>query len=117
MWQMVLLVLVDDQQLPAVVEAWTEAGVSGITTLPSAGTVQLLDRCRRDDLPLFPSLDDVLEQGEAQHQTLFTVVEGDTMVDLLVAATEAVLGDLDEPGRGILFTVPLGRVRGVRGVR
>lgn len=117
MWQMVLLVLVDDQQLSAVVEAWTEAGVSGITTLPSAGTVQLLDRCRRDDLPLFPSLNDVLEQGESQHQTLFSVVENDTMVDLVVAATEAVLGDLDQPGRGILFTVPLGRVRGVRAAR
>jgi hypothetical protein len=70
-------------------------------------------RAFRDDLPLFPTLDDLLEGNEDHSRTLFTVVPDGFAVDSLVAATERITGKLDAPNTGILFTVPVGRAWGL----
>lgn len=67
----------------------------------------------RDDLPLFPSLDDLLQSREEPHRTLFVVVPDGFDVEALVAATEKITGDLDEPNTGILFTVSVTRAWGL----
>ena len=73
-----LLVFVLDnlEQLPDILEAWNEAGVSGITILESTGQARVRGVVR-DDVPLMPSLGDVLAGRELQHRTLFTVIEDD----------------------------------------
>ena len=69
----------------------------------------------RDDLPLMPSLSRLLQNQEERHRTIFTVVEGDEMVDQVIAATEAVIGDMENPHNGVLFVLPVSRVVGLRG--
>jgi len=64
------------------------------------------------------SLQDIDRSEEIQHRTLFSVVEDQQTVDKLIAATQQVIGNLDEPHTGFLFVVPvlqafgLGRQRG-----
>jgi hypothetical protein len=112
--QLVLFVLNDVNDLEAVLEGWTAVGVSGITIMHTTGMRRLdAHRAARDDLPLFPSLRDLLEQDELHHRTLFTLVEDDAQVDRLVAATEQIVGDLRTGNNGILFTLPVGRVFGL----
>jgi hypothetical protein len=111
--QLVVLVLNDTSQLEPVMEAWTMAGARGITVLHSTGMARLHGALRRDDVPLFPSLNDLLEHDDLHHRTLFTVADGDALVDKLVAAAQAVVGDFDAANTGILFTVPVGRALGL----
>jgi hypothetical protein len=113
MLHLVVVVLNDVNQLEPLMDAWTREGARGVTVLHSTGASRLSDALRRDDVPLFPSLSDLLEHDDLHHRTLFTVVEGDALVDKLVAAAQAIVGDFDAADTGILFTVPVGRALGL----
>jgi nitrogen regulatory protein P-II 1 len=113
MLHLVVVVLNDVTQLEPLMEAWTREGAQGITVLHSTGVGRLKDALRRDDVPLFPSLSDLLEHDDLHHRTLFTVVEGDALVEQLIAAAQAIVGDFDAADTGILFTVPVGRALGL----
>jgi len=67
----------------------------------------------REDLPLMPSLEDLIETPERFNRTLMTLVENDEMIDHVVEATEEVVGKLDDPNTGILAVLPLSRVYGL----
>lgn len=109
----VVLVLDNLEQCPAVLDAWEKAGVGGVTILESSG----LGRFRgfvSDDLPLMPSLRDLLATRELHHRTLFSVVEDEATLERVIAATEQVVGDLNKPRTGLLFALPVTRVVGLR---
>mgnify|MGYP001439687425 CR=1 FL=1 len=88
---MILFVLHDPARLKEIMSAWNEAGVSGVTILPSTGLKRLQEHSLlRDDLPLIPSLEDLLDHEETLNRTLFTIVPSEKMVDNVVAAKDAV---------------------------
>jgi nitrogen regulatory protein PII len=111
---LVVLVLDDPDKTTDVLEMWEGTGVSGVTIFESTG----LGRLRRsgiiDDLPLIPSLSAVLKGRETHHRTLFSVVHDQAQVEALVAATEAVVGDLDQENTGFIYVVPVSQVYGLR---
>ncbi len=113
--QMAILVIEDPSQVDAVVRAWLEAGVSGLTLLDSSGwTGRIGRRGLRDDLPLFPSARLLLRGRERSSRTIFSVVGDDFDIDALVAKTESLLGPLDEPDSGILIVLPVAKVAGLQ---
>lgn len=111
---MVMFVLHDPCFLREVLEAWDNAGVSGVTIFPSTGLrrLQSLD-VLREDIPLIPSLEDLMQQEERLNRTLFTIVNGDEMVEKVVNATQSVIGDLNNPNTGILTVLPVVKVFGL----
>jgi len=110
--QLVVLVVDCVEMCPALLEAWEKAGAGGITIVESVGLGRL--QAMRDDLPLMPSLRDLLSTREEYHRTLFSVVPDEHTVDRVIAATERVLGDLNRPNSGFLFVVPVSRAVGLR---
>jgi len=110
----VLLVAVidDTSKIWEVLEAWERLGISGVTINDSTG--QHRTRHLRDDLPLFPSIHDLLSETEAHHRTLWSVLEDEGDVEAIVRATEEIVGPLEQPRTGILFTVPILKVWGLR---
>mgnify|MGYP000856260563 CR=1 FL=1 len=111
---MVFFVLHDPSQLNDILNAWEECGVSGVTILPSTGMARIRQHLGfRDDLPLIPSADDLLERWEDSNRTLFTLVPDQKKVDEVVAATQRVVGDLDLPNTGILAVLPVAQVYGL----
>jgi hypothetical protein len=117
MYYVVLLVLHDVSRLEEILTAWEGAGVSGITVLATTGLGRIRQRAvLREDLPLMPSLEDLLsgQHEEYLNRSLFSIVEGEELVDRLVAATERVLGDLNQPRNGIIVVLPAARVYGLR---
>jgi nitrogen regulatory protein PII len=109
---LVVFVLDCSEQCPDLLNAWEEAGAVGITILESTG-LRRVQAALREDLPLMPSLRDLLAGQETHHRTLFTVVPDDATVDRIVAATERVVGDLSRPNSGFLFVVPVSRALGL----
>lgn len=110
---MVVLVLLRSEQVEDVMRAWPLAGAGGITILESSGAGQYLaESGLRDDLPMFPGLSSLFAQQEQHHRTFFTVLPDGVDVDAFMDATEAVLGDLNEPNSGFMFAVPVTNVRG-----
>ena len=111
---MIFFVLHDANWLKDVLDVWHNAGVGGITILPSTGLQRLQGSIAfRDDLPLMPSLDDLLQNEETMNRTLITIVRSTEMVDKVVAATEELVGDLNQPNNGILAVIQLAKVYGL----
>ena len=114
MMHMIVFVLHDTGKLADVLDAWEQAGVKGITIIPSAGVGRLrAEDILREDLPLMPSLEDLAEAPEKFNRTLVTMIECDEMIEKVVAATESVVGKLEEPNTGILVVVPLSHAYGL----
>jgi nitrogen regulatory protein PII len=117
MYYMVLLIVDDLNICPSVLDAWDAAKVPGITILESTGLGKIREDNIRDDIPMLPSLSDLFRSREQRHRTIFSVVEGEEMVDRLVEITQEILGDLDNPDTGVLFVLPVSRAIGFHGAR
>lgn len=116
MYHMILLVLDNLEQCPSVLDAWEAAGVGGITILESTGLARMKLGIR-DDLPFMPSIATLLKGREEHHRTLFTVVEGDEMVEKIINATETITGNLEEAHNGVMFVLPVSRAIGLHGAQ
>jgi nitrogen regulatory protein PII len=111
---LIMFVLDDPDKLEEILEAWSEAGVNGVTVLPSTGLGRIRQGAGyRDDLPLIPALGDFYHRAEEYHRTLFTVVKGDKTVKKVVEATEAIIGDLNLPDTGMLVVLPVSQAYGL----
>jgi len=97
MKRMVLLILTDPDLCLEIMEAWDEAGAPGITVLASAGLKTLRETFRgRDDLPLMPSLADLVRIREVQNRTIFSVVDDEAQAQALLQATERIFARFEE---------------------
>jgi nitrogen regulatory protein PII len=106
------MVLHDMTHFGELMSAWQDAGAPAVTILEGLGTREPKEQARRE-LPLMPSVRDVLHAEDMPRTTMISVVPDD-VADRLAEATEQVLGDLSEPGKGIFFVVPVTRVLGLR---
>lgn len=109
---MELLVCVVHQpdKLNPILEGLAELGITGATLLDSRGMVGHLP----DDAPVLAGLKDLLARSRPENKTVFSVVESEQMLEAAVAMIQRVLGNMESPGTGILFTVPVTRAVGVR---
>lgn len=111
---MIFFVLHDVSFLNDILRSWEDAGAHGVTIFPSAGLGKLRQKFgARDDLPLIPRIEDLIEPTELHNRTLITIVKDEEMVDRIVVATQNITGDLDQPNTGILAVIPLARVYGL----
>lgn len=104
---LVVLIVDNIDDCPAVLDAWEEIGVTGITILASTGLGHIRKAGLRDDMPLMPSLQDLFESEEIQHRTMLSVVDRQELVDKMVETVQTVIGDLEKPNSGFLFVVPV----------
>ncbi|MDB5080675.1 MAG: uncharacterized protein JWP00_2599 [Chloroflexi bacterium] len=111
---LVVLVLNDINLLEQVIDDWEEAGASGATVLDCAGRRQIKEALQGDDVPLFPSLANILRDSPVAQKLIFSIVEDGPTVDRIIDATEKITGDLYEENKGILFVLPLNFVLGLR---
>lgn len=112
---LVNLVVHDPGKVNDVIDAWLDAGVTGMTLLDSSGWKRAAEVHElRDDVPLMPSVRALLRGEEERSRMVFSVVADDFDLDALIEATESVLGRLDEDENGILFVVPVTRTVGLR---
>jgi len=111
---LVVLIVDDPEDCRPILSGWENAGVSGVTILESTGLGRFKKAGLLDDIPLLPSLSDILSSGEIHHRTLLSVVDEQKVVDEMVAIAQGVIGDLDEKHTGFLFVVPVIQAYGLR---
>jgi nitrogen regulatory protein PII len=110
---MVVLILHNVARFHDVLSAWHEAGVPAVTILDCVGTRDVQEKLQIEELPILPSIRDLLPGDDAPRKMILSIVPGE-IVEWLIKATEEAVGDLMEPGNGILFVLPVSRVVGLR---
>jgi nitrogen regulatory protein PII len=104
---MVILVVNNVDQCPELLDAWEDAGVLGVTILPSTGIGHIRRALLRDDISIMPSLNELFQSDEVQHRTLLSVVDTQEMVDRMIVLVREIIGDLENPNTGFLFVLPV----------
>jgi nitrogen regulatory protein P-II 1 len=110
---LVIFVLDNPDECPAILDAWEEAGVTGVTIMESTGLGRFRRTWQRDDVPLLPSLHEFFQSEEIRHRTLFSVVKGEATVDALLKAAEKIVGNLEGEDTGVFFVIPVLRAHGL----
>lgn len=106
--KLLVAVINDTEKLDEILSGFIELGITGATIVSSEGMGRLLSH----DIPIFAGLQTLLSGSRPQNRTIFSVVPEDR-VDAAIALLQDVFGDLDVPGTGIVFTLPVERVVGL----
>jgi hypothetical protein len=104
------LVLNETDYLEEILARFVDVGVQGATILDSQGMASALVSTRGRDLPLFGSLKTLMEGARPYNKTIFTVVDNEQLAERVAEAVKDVLGDVDHPSVGFMFSVPIGKV-------
>ena len=109
--KLLFYVLNQKDKLDDLVVRLSEVGVSGATIIPSRGMAKML--YSQDESSFMTSLRALMDQSSDENCTIFTVVN-DEQVAAFRSAVHDVVGDLSQPGGGILFTLPIDSVEGLK---
>lgn len=103
----ILLVLNNPDALEELLDAWQNAGVTGLTILESTG----LHRSQAHFIPMryAPSTFSI-EKGNL---TLMAIVEDEALVQACLQASEQVIGDLNKPNTGIFTSWTVDTAKGL----
>lgn len=108
--EMLLCVVKDYRQLDMILEGFLELGISGATVLDARGMAQVLSA----DVPIFAGLSSLFPGGGSDSHVIMSVLDSDR-IEEVSRLIEDVCGDFSAPGSGILFSLPVLRVRGLAG--
>ena len=108
--QLLLAVINHEELVDDILAGFIELGITGATIVESKGMGRVLSR----EVPIFAGLRGLAARSRPRNTTLFSVIADDVKVDAAIALIQEICGSLDEPGAGIVFTVPVGRVVGLK---
>ncbi len=106
--KLLVFVLNKEEFTEQVLERLVELGVAGATIIDTIGMGRVLSQ----EIPIFAGFVDMMAGARPSNKTIFTLVPDDS-VDDIREGVEDVIGSLDKPGAGILFTVPVDYYRGM----
>lgn len=107
--KLLVLVLNKEELLEDVMSAYIEVGIPGATILDSEGMGHMLTY----EIPLFADFKDFMKGNKPYNKTIFSVIRNDKKVKELERILEDIGVKLDEPGTGIVFTIPVDYARGL----
>ena len=109
---LVVQVLEQTERLPDLLAALAEAGVTGTTVIDTVGMGRILADSDQEG-ELVQTIRGILDSGPPTNKTIFMVVPDRRVVDTACEVVRSICGDLDAPGRGILFWLRLEHAEGV----
>ncbi|MBU0928221.1 MAG: P-II family nitrogen regulator [Spirochaetes bacterium] len=101
--KLLVFVLNKEEFLEEVLEAYVEAGIPGATILDSEGLGYFLAY----EVPLFAGFKEFMKGNKPYNKTILSVVKDEKAVGRLVPILDEVVGGLQNPGTGVIFTLPI----------
>jgi nitrogen regulatory protein PII len=105
---LLILVLNKEEHLEEVLEVFLELDIHGATIIDSIGMGRILAH----DIPIFAGFRNLMQESRPGNKTIFTVIK-DKKIPRVIQGIEQICGSLDEPGAGILVTIPVGITKGI----
>ncbi len=106
-------VLEQTDRLPTLLEEFAKIGVTGTTVLDSIGMGRILLESGAD-MPAIAIIKDLLTKGKPTNKTILSVIADKDTLEKAINVIRSVCGNLNDPGKGILFTLKLDYVEGLK---
>lgn len=110
--KLLVIVLNKIECLDKMLSRFSKNNIAGATILDSKGMAQELSGTD-NDMRIIGSLRLLFNPAHKENKTIF-MVTADDKVDEIIGIVNETTGGLDRPDTGILFTVPIDRVEGLR---
>jgi nitrogen regulatory protein PII len=107
--ELLVCVINREEMLDGILSGFLDLGVTGATVIRSEGMGRIVSQ----GIPVIAGLKELRSRSRPHNTTIFSVVDSKQKADAAVAMIEGKLGDLEDPGTGIVFTVPVTRVAGL----
>lgn len=107
--KLLVLILNKVEKLEEVLEGYLEVGISGSTIIDSVGMGHVLS----EEVPIFAGLRFMFAGAKPHNKIILSVIQDDKE-DEAVSILGNILGDLSKPGTGIVFSLPVDRVEGLK---
>lgn len=109
---LLVTILERTEELSSIMEQFAKIGITGSTVLDSTGMGRVLMKTRAS-LPVMEQINKVTTDLESSNKTILTVIEDKERLAKAIKIIKSLFGDLSQPGRGILFALPLEIVEGL----
>lgn len=106
--KLLILILNKVEKLEEVLEGFIEIGITGATVIESVGMGQILS----EEVPIFAGLRFMFAGAKPHNKTIFSAIK-DEKEKSVIKLLQKILGDLNDPGTGIVFTIPIERIEGL----
>lgn len=109
--QLFILILKQVVQMNDIIRELAKSGVKGGTIIEGTGMAEAL--MNMEDLPLFAMLKRVIEEEEKGTSQVMLFAIKDEQVKPTSEIIKKVMGDLNMPNTGIMFSVPISYIEGL----
>ena len=92
-----------------IVGGFVRIGVTGATVIDSHGTAEIAAA----QVPVFAGFRQLVQSNRLPNRTVFSVIEDDETLEQAMQVIEDVVGDLGDSTTGIMFAIPVTRVKGL----
>ena len=107
--KLLIVILNKVEKLEEVLEGYLEIGISGATVVESVGMGHILS----EEVPIFAGLRFMFAGAKPHNKTIFSAIK-DEKEQPAIELLKKILGDLTQPGTGIVFTIPIDTVEGLK---
>lgn len=104
------IVLNEAKYLDDILRKFVELGVTGATIIDSQGMAGAIINNFDENTSLFGSLRTLMEGAKPYNKTIFSVIKTEELVDKTVSAVREIMKDINQPGVGFMFTIPIANV-------
>ena len=111
-----IIVLNKPDYLENLLDKFMEIGVKGATILDSQGMGFAMNHGGHGSEPFFGQIRSMIDNSRPYNKTVFTVIENEKTLAKAVKVAKEVFGDVYEPGIGMMFTMPVNDVYGMKGL-
>ncbi len=111
--KLLILILNKTNRMEDVLHKYNEIGIKGATVIDSMGVGRTMsEHHSNSNFAMMYSLRKVIDGGRPYNKTILSVID-DNLEQAAFDGVNEVLGDLHQPGMGIMFTVPIDGVSGL----
>ncbi len=107
--KLLVLILNNEELLEEVLEAYVEVGISGATLIDSEGMGRFLTY----EVPLFSAFKEFMKGNKPYNKTILSIIKNEELVEKLHILVDKIVGGFDNPGTGVMFTIPVDWVTGL----
>jgi len=107
--KLLIVILNKVEKLEEVLEGYLEIGISGATVIDTVGMGHILS----EEVPIFAGLRFIFAGAKPHNKTILSVIK-DEKERAAINLLEKILGDLNQPGTGIVFSIPIDTVEGLK---
>lgn len=107
--EVLVAVIIQEDAIDDILERFVEIGVKGATVVDSEGMGHLISA----KIPIFAGLRQLIDSRRRRSKTIFSVIEDETTIERAIAVVDEIVGGLEKPDTGFLFTIPVTRVMGL----